>query len=159
MHFILLFLISSCSLFLKPPESISAKGSMYKMNFDTSGWDQKKDERSDYIFVNKEDGRILLSNSFCEEFQEQGLDILARKTFNTVKKFKITKESYTTFHDREAYRLEGKGEVDGVSVGLKILNSRRDNCYFDFVAITPVKVAKTSHEADFENFLKSVDFK
>lgn len=50
------------------------------------------------------------------------------------------------------------GEVDGVRVSLKILNTRRNNCYFDFVAITPEMVKVKSDEA-FDKFLESVKFK
>ena len=121
-----------------------------------TGWEQKKDKRSDYVFSNK-DGRILLSNSFCEEFQEQSLNRLAQKTFNNIKDFQEITGRFTSFYDREAYRLEGRGFVDGVKVNLRLLNTRRNNCYFDFLAISP---EGTRDEEDaFEKFLKAVVFK
>jgi hypothetical protein len=154
---ILLF-ISGCSLTMGPEQPKSAKGEEYKVKFKSDNWNEKKEDRSDYVWVNKVDGRILLSNSFCEEFQDQPLDKLALKTFNTVDDLKIEKKDYTTFKNREAYRLEGKGKVDGVAVGLILLNTRRSNCYFDFVSITPLDSA---HEVqtDFEKLLETVDFK
>lgn len=134
----------------------TAKGTLYTIPFSKPYWVYKKDKRSDYIFENAKDGRILLSNSFCEEFQEQPLEQLATKTFKTVTNFKSKISEYATFQNREAYRLEGEGLVDGVKVNLRLLNTRRNNCYFDFVAITPDK----SDESDsaFPDFLKAVVF-
>lgn len=135
----------------------SAKGSSYSLSYKAQGWVQKSDERSDYVFEN-EDGRILLSNSFCDDFQEQPLEKLAHKTFRTVGEFKPNKGDYTTFNKREAYRLAGKGTVDGVKVVLRLLNTRRNNCYYDFVSITPEAKSQEA-DPDFETFLGSVEFK
>lgn len=152
-----LLLISGCTLFVGGKEAPkTAKGTRYEIDFDKKNWKLQKDKRSDYVFQN-EDGRILLSNSFCEEFQEEPLDLLARKTFNSVKNFKPNTEKFTTFNDREAYRMEGSGEVDGVKVNLRLLNTRRDNCYFDFLSISPEGTEKTS--GSFNDFLKAVEFK
>ena len=154
-----LLLLSSCSIFLSGKDSVpSAKGSQYSINFKSQNWILKNtDERSDYVYENK-DGRILLSNSFCNEFQEQALEKLAAKTFQAVKDYKSIKSEATTFNDREAYRMEGTGSVDGVNVTLRLLNTRRNNCYFDFVAIDPL-TTKLKVDASFEDFLKSVEFK
>lgn len=155
-----LLLLTSCSLFFGGDKPASAKGSLYKINFQEKNWSQKKidQDRSDYVFTNNEDGRILLSNSFCEQFQDQPLDVLATKTFNIVDDLKLDKQDYTTFENREAYRIEGKGKVDGVPVGLILLNTRRNNCYFDFVSITPLHQNKNI-KSDFDTFLKAVSFK
>lgn len=152
-----LFFISGCTLFVGGNEAPkTAKGSGYEISFRKDDWKLQKDKRSDYVFQN-EDGRILLSNSFCEEFQEEPLDHLARKTFKSVKNFQPAIEKYTAFNDREAYRMEGSGEVDGVHVSLRLLNTRRDNCYFDFLGISPEGTEKTSDS--FNDFLKAVEFK
>jgi len=155
--FALLFL-SSCSLFIGgKDEPKTAKGTRYSIPFGMPHWVYKKDKRSDYVFENDLDGRILLSNSFCEEFQEQPLEQLATKIFKTVKDFKSTVSEYTTYQHREAYRIEGFGKVDGVTVNLRLLNTRRDNCYFDFLSINPEKTKETDNA--FESFLQSVSFK
>ena len=153
-----LILLSSCTLISSGEAPPSAKGKQYQIRFQTKNWDERADKRSDYVFINKDDGRILLSNSFCNEFQEQSLEELAAKTFRTVDAYREGKGGYTTFHNREAYRHEGTGEVDGVKVSLKILNTRRNNCYFDFVAITPEMVKDKTDKA-FDQFLESVKFK
>ncbi len=154
---ILMLLASSCSIMMGGGAPPSAKGKEYKIKFAEDGWKlMKKDERSDYVFENG-DGRILLSNSFCGEFQEQSLDHLANKTFKSVGSFKSEKGEYTTLENREAYRLNGTGKVDGVPVGLQILNTRRNNCYFDFVSIVPEKFIGTDKDL-FDRFLKGVEF-
>lgn len=154
---IALLFLSSCSLFIGgKDEPKTAKGSRYSIPFSYPQWTYKKDNRSDYVFENN-DGRILLSNSFCEEFQEQPLEQLATKIFKTVNNFKPKVSEYTTFQNREAYRIEGTGKVDGVLVNLRLLNTRRDNCYFDFLSINPEKTSETDNA--FETFLNSVSFK
>jgi len=156
--YILFFLITGCSLSVGPERSKSAKGDEYKISFQSLGWSQKKEDRSDYVWINQGDGRIMLSNSFCGEFQDAPLDKLALKTFNAIDKLKIKKNEFISFHDRDAFQAEGEGVVDGVRVSLILLNTRRNNCYFDFVSITPLNSAKERRE-DFEQLLKSVTFK
>lgn len=159
MHIFFLLFLSSCSLFFGGKDAPkSAKNSQYTINFSSQDWEMRKDERSDYVWENKKNGRILLSNSFCNEFQEQGLDELAKKTVRTMSKFDSQKGAFTTFHDREAFRLEGNGTVDGVKVGLSLLNTRRNNCYFDFVSIAPVSNPE-SNDLEFDQFLRAVVFK
>ncbi len=154
---IALLFLSSCSLFIGgKDEPKTAKGTRYSIPFNQSQWSYKEDNRSDYVFENN-DGRILLSNSFCDEFQEQPLEQLATKIFKTVNNFKPKVSEYTTFQNREAYRIEGTGKVDGVLVNLRLLNTRRDNCYFDFLSINPEKTSETDNA--FETFLNSVSFK
>ena len=154
----LILLLTSCSIFVRGKDGpTTAKGSRYTISFKQADWKSKEDKRSDYVFENIKDGRILLSNSFCDEFQEQPLEQLASKTFKTIDKFKINKGSYTTFHDREAYRIEGTGIVDGVQVGLRLLNTRRDNCYFDFLSISPS--GTETDDASFNAFLQAVVIK
>lgn len=154
----LILLLTSCSTFIRGKDAPkTAKGSRYTISYEQKDWKSKEDKRSDYVYENINDGRILLSNSFCDEFQEQPLEQLASKTFKTIDKFKINKGNYTTFHDREAYRVEGTGMVDGVQVGLRLLNTRRDNCYFDFLAISPA--GTETDDASFNSFMKAVIFK
>lgn len=157
-HLALTVLLSSCSLMFGGGGPPSAKDKDYKISFKESGWKAVKgDDRSDYVFQH-DDGRILLSNSFCGEFQDQPLDHLARKTFRTIGNFTPETSDWAMLKSREAYRLEGKGNVDGVSVGLQLLNTRRNNCYFDFVGITPLSLPN-SDQSLFDRFLGAVEFK
>lgn len=151
-----LFLLSSCSIFFGSPEKPkSAKGKAYTIRFAKPGWAYQINNKSDYVFE-KSNGQVLLANSFCEEFQTEPLERLAEKTFVGVKNFKATHKEYTTFQNREAYKLDGVGSVDGVDVYLKIVNTRRDHCYYDFLFISPKK-EKVNPE-DFTDFLKTVVF-
>jgi hypothetical protein len=159
MPIIFLLFLSSCALFFgKETGSESAKGRHYRIHFQDAAWQLLKDDRSDYVFSNQQDGRLLMSNSFCHEFQEQSLEQLAGKTFHGLSESTTSEGQYLDFQGREAYHLRGSGQVDGVKVNLQILNTRRNNCYFDFVAIDPHSVT-SSHNTDFEKFLQSVKFK
>ncbi len=154
----LLIIGASCSYLMEPDAPTSAKDVAYNIQFDSQDWVKTNQEHSDYAWTSKTDGCILLSNSICDDFQEQPLDKLANKTFNTISELKLLKKEFLSFHDREAYRVEGTGKVDGVAVELKLLNTRRNHCYFDFVSITPMS-AKSHHQSDFDDFLKAVIFK
>lgn len=156
--FLAIFLFNSCSFFWgKPNTPLSAKGSLYTIKFNRHGWILRDDVRSDYIFEKSENGQILLSNSFCNEFQEQPLDQIALKAFIGVKDLRIKNQGYLNFNQREAYEIKGSGFVDGVEVNIQLLNTRRNNCYFDFMDISPQK--SKNQEPVFEHFLKSVVFK
>lgn len=153
---LLLLSLAGCSLYLGKDSPKTAKGSLYSVDLRLNEWERKKNQRSDFVYQNK-DGRILLSNSFCDEFQEQSLDRLARKTFSGISEFRESSGGFETFHGREAFRLAGTGMVDGVRVQVRLLNTRRNNCYFDFLAISPEKI-QDSHES-FEAFLQAVRFR
>jgi hypothetical protein len=158
MWLLLFALISSCSFIDDDKDNSSAKNIHYKVTFQVEGWQLLKDGQSDYAWMNKDDGRVLISNSFCNEYQNQSLNNLALKTINSLSDGKLTQEKKITFHEREALEVEGEGKVDGVGVHLKLLNTRRNNCYFDFIAITPISVGTKGSE-DFKIFLQSVEFK
>ncbi len=153
-----IFLLTGCSLFMSGPDQPrTAKNSRYIIDYKHSDWFEKNDDKSDYVFENKKDARIFLSNSFCDEFQEQSLDKLAKKIFKNIQNFKMTGSQFITFKGREAFKSEGYGQVDGVNVNLILMNTRRDNCYFDFLSITPSKAVTESKS--FDDFLNSVEFK
>jgi hypothetical protein len=153
-----ILLLAGCSLFISGPDQPkTAKETRYKITYVKNDWFQKFDNKSDYVFENAKDARIFLSNSFCDEFQEQKLDRLAKKIFDNIKDFKLKNSQYITFKKREAFKGEGVGLVDGVKVHLIIMNTRRNNCYFDFISITPSNVVPDSKS--FEEFLDSVEFK
>ncbi len=153
-----ILLLTGCSLFISGPDQPkTAKNTRYIITYLKTDWFQKIDNKSDYVFENAKDARIFLSNSFCDEFQEQKLDLLAKKIFDNIKDFKLKKSQYITFKDREAFKGEGDGFVDGVKVHLILMNTRRNNCYFDFISITPSKVLPDS--TSFDEFLNSVEFK
>jgi hypothetical protein len=153
-----IFLLTGCSLFMSGPDQPrTAKKTRYIIDYKHSDWFEKTDDKSDYVFENKKDARIFLSNSFCDEFQEQSLDKLARKIFKNIQNFKMTGSQFINFKGREAFKSEGYGQVDGVNVNLILMNTRRDNCYFDFLSITPSKAVTESKS--FDDFLNSVEFK
>jgi hypothetical protein len=156
-HLFLLFMLSSCSFFLSDQPK-SAKGSHYYVNFSSQDWSPKQQNRSDYVFENNKDGRILLSNSFCDEFQEDSLEHLAAKTFRAVDSFKVLHGGPSKLANRDAYKLEASGLVDGVQVVLRVVNTRRNNCYFDFVSISALQNARFPDQ-DFEDFVNRVEFK
>jgi hypothetical protein len=153
-----IILLTGCSLFISGPDQPkTAKDTRYTISYVKNNWFQKLNNKSDYVFENIKDSRIFLSNSFCDEFQEEKLDRLAQNIFKNIKNFNLKKSEYITFKNREAFWSEGDGLVDGVKVHLILMNTRRNNCYFDFISITPSNIQPDSNS--FDEFLNSVVFR
>ena len=156
---LMLLTLSSCALLSGDAAPPSAKGDIYQLHFQRSGWSVRQDKRADYVWSHH-DGRVLLANSFCDQFQSGSLEDYAIKTARSVEQLEILDKKITHFRSREAFMLKARGKVDGVEVNLTLLNSRRNNCYFDFVSIIPgTTPAQPSFEKDFDYFLESVEFR
>lgn len=81
---------------------------------------------------------------------------MAEKTFNGLDSIKNIQEKSMTISNREAYSMQADGVLDGVTVNIKIINMRRNNCYFDFVRITPSGIKLIDNQP--EDFINQVEF-
>ena len=89
-----------------PHEPKSAKGGEYKVRFKSDNWV----ERVEIALTMS--GLMMVAFSFpivfAKNFEDQDLDKLALKTFNMIDDLDVEKKDYTTFNNREAYRLKVK---------------------------------------------------
>jgi hypothetical protein len=153
---IILFIIAGCSWLVPTPKKTpTAKGVGYKLKYKSSEWSEVKQKQSDFVFQNKE-GSTLVINSFCGAFQDEPLKFLAEKTFNGLESVKNKTEKAMTISNREAHLIEAIGGIDGVSVNIKVINMRRNNCYYDFVRITPEGVKPTANQP--EDLISAMEF-
>jgi len=154
---LLMLVLTSCSFLDGDQEMRSAKGHYYNVSFNSLAWKKLKDPQSDFAWLNKKDGRILLSNSFCHHLENESLSDLGRKSIQAINDGKLVSEKKIIFQKTPAVEIEGQGIVDGVKINLKLLNTRRGPCYFDFISIDPQGLP--TQNDDFNSFLNSVEFK
>ncbi len=153
---IILLIFTGCSWLIPAPKKVpSAKNDGYKLNYNSADWKLLKQKQSDYVFQNQ-NGSTLVINSFCGEFQDEPLPVLAEKTFNGLDDIKNRKESPLTLSNREAFQLEADGSLDGVTINIKVINMRRNNCYYDFLRITPQGVTASQNQP--EEMINAVEF-
>lgn len=153
---LVLFSLTSCSWMIPSPKKTpSAKKREYSLKYKNKDWLLVEQDKSDYVFQNNS-GTTLVINSFCGEFQDQPLNILALKTFSGLKHIKNRKESPLIISQREAYSLEAEGSLDGVEVNIKVINMRRNNCYYDFLRITPHNSPIVANQPD--DLISKVEF-
>jgi hypothetical protein len=152
-----MLVLTSCSFLDGDQEMRSAKGHYYNVSFNSNAWKKLEDPQSDYAWLNKTDGRILLSNSFCHHPENLTLSELGRKSIQSINDGKVVSETNIIFHQSPAVEIVGQGIVDGVKINLKLLNTRRGYCYFDFISIDPQDLPP--QDEIFNTFLNSVEFK
>ena len=148
----ILLILSSCSFFLPSTKTKNAKTS-YQMRFIPNGWSEHKTGQADYYFQGPQ-GASLIVQSFCHEFQNEDLKNLAANTFRSLDQSKIQQQKSFILKNREALETRGEASMDGVKVNLSLINTRRNNCYYDFFEILPLK-----QKSSIDDFIKGVEFK
>lgn len=149
---VILLLLSACSLFTAD-KSPSAKNS-YQFSHLPADWKQKQDSNYDYLFYGPQ-GSSLMIQSFCNEFQSPSLESLARTTFHSLEPSHITEQKEFILQDRAALISKGVASVDGVKVYLTLINSKRNNCYYDFLEV----ITHSNSPTIMNQFLKGLTFK
>ncbi len=149
----LIFLLTSCSFFSSTPQSQSAKDS-YTLPSPPKSWKANHTQQADYVFYGPK-GSSLLIQSFCKEFQSPTLKNLAHGTFNSLDRAKITEQVEFNLQDRKALRSQGEAFLDGVKIHLTLVNTKRNNCYYDFLEVLP----KTKSQSIIDDLLKGITFK
>ena len=169
---IILGVIGGCSFFFSAPSRYqTAKDKYYSITFHHESWKKQNDKQSDYSFIfvpsdshlMEKAGQTLMSKSYCHEYQDQPLENLALKITSHFKNFTIYHQQTFYFNEREAFHLNGSGTLDGIKVKINLVNTRRNDCYYDFLFIQPNEI----NERDeieiaiphiFNLFLSSVKF-
>jgi hypothetical protein len=123
------------------------------MRFVPNGWSEHKTDQADYYFQGPQ-GASLIVQSFCNEFQNDDLKKLAATTFRSLDSSTITQQKTFTLKNRDALETRGEASMDGVKVNLTLINTRRNNCYYDFFEILPLK-----QKSNINEFISGVEFK
>lgn len=153
---LILTIITGCSWLIPTPKKVpTARDSQYRLKYKSDEWKEIKQKQSDYVFQHK-DGSTLVVNSFCGEFQDEPLNFLAEKTFTGLEEIKNKSEKALTISNREAYQMQADGKLDGVTVNIKVINLRRNHCYYDFLRITPEGVKQKDNQP--EELINAAEF-
>jgi hypothetical protein len=152
--FFLILLVSSCSLFSSDE---GPDKSEYSIDFIHPDWQEIPPEDSDRAFLNRKNGDVIIANSFCNKYQDNELSTLAERALSGIGKLTYENKMETTFNNKEAYIIYANGKLDGVKVYLKLMNYRRNNCYYDFLMISSSKITKP-RDSLFSKFLNSIQF-
>lgn len=150
---VILFLLSACSFFSTTDKSPSAKNT-YTFSELPSSWKEGKTVDHDYVFYGPQ-GSSLMIQSFCQEFQSASLSNLAHATFNSLDRSEIIEQKEFMLQDRAALMSKGTATIDGVRFRLTLVNSKRNNCYYDFLEVLPQQGAVSI----IEQFIKGLSFK
>lgn len=150
----------SCSLFLPSPQDPAPKSHAYTANFSDPDWISRPALNSDRAFKHKKTGGILLINSICNKYQDSELEFLAKEAVSYLSDLEIKNSTSRIWQSRAAWDLEAHGKIDGVAVIVKIQNTRRHHCYFDFISISPNtdQEALMFQQQGFKELLESVRF-
>lgn len=132
---VIFLLLSSCSFFATPDKSTSAKNT-YTISKLPSSWKEVKTQDHDYVFYGP-NGSSLMIQSFCNEFQSASLSNLAHTTFKSLDRSKIIEQKEFMLQDRAALMSKGEATIDGVRFRLTLVNTKRNNCYYDFLEVLP----------------------
>lgn len=149
---VLAFLLTACGFFA-PDKSPTAKDS-YTITAPSSQWQAITNPDSDYLFYGPQ-GSSLMLQSFCHEFQSESLSNLAQKTFRSLDKSTIVEQKEFMLQDRTALRSQGVATVDGVQVKLTLINTKRNNCYYDILEVLAHKEAPSI----IDHFIQGINFK
>jgi hypothetical protein len=153
----LLLFLMACSSFVSKPTKPKKDKNLY-VHFQHDSWDKTDPKESDFAWVERNLGDVMIVNSFCDEFQSFTLETLALKTFTNYENFKPLGKNSLMWNGREAFEMEAEAKLDGVTVLFHIRNYRRDHCYYDFLLITPRARSQKSFHA-FHKMLAGVTFK
>ncbi len=124
-----------------------------------NGWKKPKIRLKQLVYENDLLGATLVVDALCgPKFDESPLPRLARDLFDRLQDVQLEKEKFLTLQGRQALELEGRGSLDGVPFGMKVVVMKRDFCLYDFVYF-----ASPSHYREgkktFEDFIHGTKFR
>ena len=149
--------LASCSLFFESGTD-HLKSDLYKINFESKGWETIDPDVADFAFANYKTGQIFTSNSLCKKYQSTPLNELTNNLTSGIQDLKIIKRKNTYFHKRAAQKLHASGKLDGVPVKFSSLTMKKNRCTYDFILISPMKYSN-NHLQIFSSILKSISFR
>ncbi|MFZ4713877.1 MAG: hypothetical protein ACOYL6_09210 [Bacteriovoracaceae bacterium] len=151
--FFIILLLCSCSS--RRPEDFKSKE--YSYSFEKIGWRSIDPQGADKAYMNEERGSVIMVNSLCRKYDSTGLEVLSNNFLGGLTELEVLQKNSITYKDREAYSLQSKGKLDGVTVFLNSLTSNRNHCTFDFVLISPLKVSEADLKT-YQELLENIKF-
>lgn len=155
---ILILLLSSCSLLWDSSKKDRIAYKAYQFENIPSDWERFMDKDVDYAYRKKNSEDLLITNSYCQAYQENDLATVTKQSLIGIQNIVIKKEQTMKFKGRQAYQIFVNGTIDGVSRNVLLLSTRRNHCYFEFTFIASSLKSETEIQKDFDSIIKSVKF-
>lgn len=109
-------------------------------------------------FRNTVTGANIATEAICgAAFEDLSPNILTEQLLPELQNVKKQKQANWMLSDRAALYSIYSAALDGVPVQLNILVTKKDQCQFDFWAVSNPKVGPQT-SSDFENFVKGFDY-
>lgn len=127
-------IFSSCSMLIGGGDT-HTKHEDYSFTIDSKVWMSTEKDQSDYAYVNPDTGNHIIVNSICKKYDKVPLGELHQNLLSGISKIKIDNEKTFKLQDRNARKIAGKGEMDGVDFHFNIITLKKNRCTFDLLLI------------------------
>jgi len=130
----------------------------YRVGVLSHDWERIHPEVRAVAFYDQSSQSTIATNAFCRETFEdaQRADLISSMT-GGISRLKILHEEELELDDRTALKRHMSGELDGVPIELEHVLVKKNNCMFDFVAISEVPMTDKV-QTDFASFYQSFHY-
>lgn len=114
---------------------------------------EMKTDDADKAWQRADNGNTISFTSVCDEPSDPTLETMQASTVSSLQNSKIQKETRGKFNDRESLETLSTGSVDGVSITLRFVVFKRNNCNYTISFVALSKFFETDLPY-FDQFLK-----
>lgn len=101
-------------------------------------WKAPKRLLKQLVYENDPLQATIVVDALCgPKYDDAPLNRLAREQFQRLQSAKIASEKNVTLDGRSALRVDGSGELDGVSLKMAVAVMKKDFCLYDFSYFAP----------------------
>ncbi len=130
----------------------------YKVGALSKDWKQSLQKEPGIVFKNSETEATIATEAICGAgFQDAPLRLLTTNLFSGMADVQRMSEEQWMLSGRAALYTKAMATLDGVPVSLNIVVIKKDNCEFDFYAIS-IPEYDASVKGEFLGFVKGFDY-
>lgn len=120
------------------------------------GWQKPKIHHQQLLYENDIFQATIVTDAHCgRQFVDSPLPRLARDLFDRMDHIKINSQKNMTVDGREAFYLQGSGNVDGIALKMSTVVMKKNFCLYDFVYFAPPETFAQG-EKDFVSYVRSM---
>lgn len=155
----MMLIITSCSYFIPSSNDRDLKSNDYTFTIDKTKWKLADPDIADYAYYNPSTGSHLILNSICKKYMKTDVKELVNNLLTGIKKLEIKNTSNFKLYNRDAVKVDGTGEIDGVDFKFIVTTFKRNRCTFDFLFLSTQKRLPAREVETYQNLINSVSFK
>lgn len=111
-------------------------------------------DAADEAWISKTTGNTISYLSDCSGKNDGNLESLQNESLNALNDLKIIETKELSFNSRAALSTVANGKLDGVSVAIKILTFKKNNCNYN-ITYAGISEKFDKELSDFDAFLKN----